>query len=88
MSENGDECKTFHEKCNNKGITITFIETTDGFNIGGYTELEWDNSSKDKKDKSTFIFSFNKNEKYTKRNDHYSIGCYPKEGPKFGWDLK
>ena len=85
MSEDGDQFKTFHEKCNNKGITITFIETTDGLIFGGYTELEWDNSNRDKNDKSTFIFSFNTNEKYTKRNDNYSIGCYETKGPKFGW---
>ena len=85
MSEDGDQFKTFHEKCNNKGITITFIETTDGLIFGGYTELEWDNSNKYKNDKSTFIFSFNTNEKYTKRNDRYSISCCKNNGPKFGW---
>ena len=85
MTEDGDSCDTFHKKCDNKGKTITFIETKDGLIFGGYTELEWDSYSKDKNDNSTFIFSFNYNEKYTKRNNQYSIGCYKNEGPKFGW---
>ena len=57
----------------------------DGLLFGGYTELEWDSYSRDKNDNSTFIFSFNTNKKYTKRNNKYSIGCYKSEGPKFGW---
>ena len=85
MTEDGNSCDTFHKKCDNKGKTITFIETQDGLIFGGYTELEWDSYSKDKNDNSTFIFSFNYNEKYTKRNNQYSIGCYKNEGPKFGW---
>ncbi len=85
MSDDGVEIVTFHRKCDNKGKTITFIETECGLRFGGYTELEWDSYSCDKKDDSTFIFSFNYKEKYTKRNDNYSIGCYLKEGPKFGW---
>ena len=84
MTEDGDNFETFHKKCDNKGKTIIFIETIDGFRFGGYTELEWDTSSTDKNDKSTFIFSFNYREKYNKRNNFYSIGCY-KNGPKFGY---
>ena len=68
----------------NKGITITFIETTKGYKFGGYTELPWDKSNSCKKDKSTFIFSFNNKQKYTPRNNNDSIGCYEKCGPRFG----
>ena len=85
MSQDGDDAEIFHRKCDNKGKTLTFIETECGLRFGGYTELEWDKNSGNKKDDSTFIFSFNYKEKYTKRNDNYSIGCYPNEGPKFGW---
>ena len=52
----------------------------DGLLFGGYTELEWDSYSRDKNDNSTFIFSFNTNKKYTKRNNKYSIGCYNQRG--------
>ena len=85
MTEDGDRFDIFHNKCDNKGITIVFIETKDGYRFGGYTELLWDNFSKEKNDKTTFIFSFNYKEKYTKRNNQYSIGCCKDNGPKFGW---
>ena len=85
MSEDGESFDIFHNKCDNKGITIVFIETIDGYRFGGYTELLWDNYSHEKNDKSTFIFSFNYREKYTKRNNEYSIGCYKDNGPRFGY---
>ena len=47
------------------------------------TELKWDNSGC-KTDKSTFIFSFNKKQKYTARNNNESIYCSTSEGPRFG----
>jgi len=83
-SRDGSTSIDFHNKCDNKGITITFIETTKGYKFGGYTELPWDKSGEKKKDKSTFIFSFNNKQKYTARNDNNSIACCPEEGPRFG----
>ena len=80
----GSNPKDFHNKCDNKGITITFIETTKGYKFGGYTELQWDNNSGDKTDKSTFLFSLNFNQKYTARNNNTSICCDSNEGPRFG----
>ena len=73
-----------HNKCDNKGITITFIETTKGYKFGGYTEHQWDDKSGHLKDKSTFLFSFNNKEKYTARNNNYTIYCGPNYGPWFG----
>ena len=73
----------FHNKCDNKGITIVFIETTKGYKFGGYTELPWDKSG-NKTDKSTFIFSFNNKQKYIPRNGNNTIGCHSNEGPRFG----
>ena len=83
-SRDGSTPDDFHKKCDNKGITIVFIETTKGYKFGGYTELQWDKSSGYKKDKSTFIFSFNHREKYTARNNNNSIYCGSSEGPRFG----
>ena len=85
MSEDGDSYSSFHKKCDNTGFTITFIETTNGMKFGGYTELNWDVSQKDKTDDTTFLFNFNFREKYIKNNNSYSIGCYSDDGPKFGW---
>ena len=83
-SRDGSTPVDFHIRCDNKGITITFIETTNGYKFGGYTELPWDQSNSNKKDKSTFIFSFNNKQKYTARNNNDSIGCYSTNGPRFG----
>ena len=41
-TRDGSTPNDFHNKCDNKGITITFIETTKGYKFGGYTELQWD----------------------------------------------
>ena len=49
-SRDGSTPNDFHNKCDNKGITITFIETTKGYKFGGYTELPWDISEKSKRD--------------------------------------
>ena len=57
-SKDGSTPNDFHNKCYNKGITIKFIETTKGYKFGGNTELSWDKSESEKKDKSTFLFSF------------------------------
>ena len=76
--------KCFHDKCDNKGNTIIFIETTKGYKFGGYTELQWDTSSGYKTDKSTFLFSFDHQEKYIPKNDNSTIRCDAEAGPWFG----
>ena len=82
-TRDGSTPNDFHNKCNNKGITIVFIETTKGYKFGGYTELQWDKSGY-KKDNSAFIFSFNKKQKYLARNNNYSIKGRSDDGPRFG----
>ena len=83
-TRDGSKPKDFHDRCDNKGITITFIETKKGYKFGGYTELQWEQNNKFKKDKTTFIFSFNNKEKYLPRNDKDSIYCDSSYGPVFG----
>ena len=55
-SRDGSTPTDFHNKCDNKGITIIFIETTKGYKFGGYTELPWDNYGSKKDKKCFFIF--------------------------------
>ena len=38
-SRDGSKIDDFHNKCDSKGNTIIFIETTKGYKFGGYTEL-------------------------------------------------
>ena len=82
-TRDGSTSNDFHNKCDNKGITIIFIETTKEYKFGGYTELEWDNTGYNT-NKSTFLFSFNNNQKYIARNNNYSIYCGSDYGPRFG----
>ena len=86
VSRDGSEPKEFHRRCDNKGPTIIFIETTKNFKFGGYTELEWDKSDSFKTDDSTFLFSINNKAKYTRRNSLCSIYCREDLAPSFGGD--
>ena len=76
-TRDGSTTEDFHKKCDNQGITITFIETTKGYKFGGYTELEWEKKEGSKKDKSTFIFSLNNKQKFIPRNNNDTIYCAP-----------
>ena len=83
LSENGDKFSTFHEICDNKGPTLTLFHSNDGNIIGIYTPLSLDSSSSSfwKNDMDTFIFNLNKNQKYKKLKNDYSIWCYNRDGP-------
>ena len=75
LSENGDDKKTFHELCDNKGPTLTLFYVNDGNIVGIYTPLSWDSTSGWKDDMDTFIFNLNKNQKYKKLKQDHSIYC-------------
>ena len=83
LSENGDKFSTFHELCDNKGSTLTLFHSNDGNIIGIYTPLSLDSSSSSywKIDMDSFIFNLNKNQKYKKLKNDYSIWCYNRDGP-------
>ena len=82
-SRDGDDYETFHRLCDKKGTTVVLIKSSEGFIIGGYTPIDWDNNSGWIKDDDTFVFSLTKNRifrKATKSTD--SIWC-TKNGPYF-----
>ena len=85
-TDNGDSCDTFHQLCDNKGATLILIKGKEGFIIGGYTPLSWDNNSGWKKDNDTFLFSLTNNQTFRKNvkdyNNDRSI-CCSKDGPNF-----
>ena len=83
LSENGDKFSTFHELCDDKGPTLTLFHANDENIVGIYTPLSWDSSSSSywKNDMDTFIFNLNKNQKYKKLKNDYSIWCYNRDGP-------
>ncbi len=75
-SENGSTSNDFHRYCDNKGTTISFIETTKGYIFGGYTELDWEKEFANKRDGKTFIFSLDNKEKYHSKNNNDEIICF------------
>jgi hypothetical protein len=40
-SRNGWAAEDFHNCCDEKGWTLTIVETTKGFIFGGFTTAEW-----------------------------------------------
>ena len=81
LSRDGDKISKFHELCNDKGPTLTLFKVIDG-NIGGiYTPLSWDNSDTWKHDMESFMFNLNKNQKYKKLTNDYSIYAKDNYGP-------
>lgn len=44
-SSDGLSAKSFHSKCDNKGCTISIIETTGGLVLGGYSNTPWKSPS-------------------------------------------
>lgn len=88
----GFAAKNFHQKCDNKGPTITIIQSLEGkFLFGGYTAASWDSRKDWKSDPSAFIFTLSNPHqlpatKYTlntKPTDN-AIHCHPANGPCFG----
>ena len=83
-SRDGDSYDIFHKLCDNQGATLVLIKSNEGFIIGGYTSLDWDNHSNWKKDNDTFLFSLTYNKKYRKiKSNIDSIYCGKGEGPWF-----
>ena len=55
-SVDGFSSEVFHQKCDNKGPTLTVIKANDRV-FGGFTKLEWDNNSGRKyNDTDAFLF--------------------------------
>ena len=54
----------FHQLCDNKGPTLTLIQTTTGSIFGGFTSTNWDSAGAYKYDNQAFLFSVDKMTKY------------------------
>lgn len=92
-SENGFDCRNFHERCDNKGPTITIVKVKYTNEIlGGYNSCDWKSESYFYNIKGSFIFSLNKahpvfglvNDSSLLYSQILDINC----GPHFGLDLK
>jgi len=89
-TKDGFQTTTFHTKCENKGETVTVIQSENGNIFGGYSPLPWANTNNYSHDTRTFLFSLvNKNGKgplkignnTTNKMSTYHATSY---GPTFG----
>ena len=87
MTENGSKPDDFHKCCDNKGPTLTIIETKNNDIFGGFTPLSWNRNGGNCYDnsKKTFLFSMNLMKKYNMFNiGTKAITCDGDFGPTFG----
>lgn len=81
----GDNSQTFHDKCDNKGATLTIVKSKKGRRFGGYSSISWDKSkSSYSSDGKTFLFSLDTRECYKNDSGYYTYhdNSY---GPCFGY---
>ena len=89
-SDNGHFSKDFHKYCDNKGPTLSIIETDRNSIIGGFTPLNFMNDAKGIEaydfSNQSFIFSLNSMKKYDLINPKKNRAIYnwEKYGPNFG----
>ena len=85
-SRDGSSCKTFHKYCDNKGPTLTLVETKKGYKFGAYTPHSFQSITgySPKSDNKTFIFSLNLMQKFTKIKNDSLLYFDPNFGPCFG----
>jgi hypothetical protein len=84
-TENGEDAKDFHEKCDDFEGTLTLIKTKEDKIFGGYTSLSWDpENESEKKDELAFVFSLNLGKLYFESDKKdFSIFCDRYKGPCF-----
>ena len=89
LTRDGDTPQAFHSRCDNKGITITFIKNySNGYRFGGYTTVPWTGNNDYQPDSKAFLFSLNNKKKFPIKNsnDSNAVGRYQNYGPIFGGD--
>ena len=78
---------SFHSHCDNKGPTLTLIESTNGYIFGGYISISWEAPSSwtyKGNDDNAFIFSINNELKFPIQDKSKVIYNDGKYGPDFG----
>ena len=57
LTRDGPLYQAFHNRCDNKGPTLTLINDENNLITGGFTPLNWDSNSEWKRDNETFLFN-------------------------------
>ncbi|CAF3999523.1 unnamed protein product [Rotaria sp. Silwood1] len=56
-SRDGFDANTFHSRCNNKGSTMTIIQSNNNYLFGGYTAIAWTSNGSYASDTRAFLFT-------------------------------
>jgi hypothetical protein len=90
-TQDGQTAKAFHSKCDEKGCTLTVIETTCGKIIGGYSNTAWSGTCGWTSASKAFLFALSGDGisspckmKLKNANDEKAIYCAFGFGPAFG----
>ena len=86
-TRDGGTGKNFHSHCDNKGPTLTLINSTNGYIFGGFISISWEgpeNWTYKSNDDSAFIFSINNKIKYPIQDKSSVIYNQINYGPDFG----
>ena len=77
-TRDGDNHKSFYDKCSNKGPTLSLIKTKSGRRFGGFSFVEWSDKigMKRLKDINAFLYSLDNMEKYNILKPELAVCCY------------
>ena len=92
VSRDGDASSNFHNKCDNKGPTLTLVRCTRGYRFGGFTNQSWashynsnyGSGNYNVNDPYAFLFSLEFREKYPVYDGNNALYDCSGNGPSFG----
>jgi len=85
-SRHGFQSLNFHQNCDFRGPTITLVQTTTGQIFGGFTRQNWQSTDNllYLADEEAFLFSVDKQQKFSVVKKEKAILNHRKYGPMFG----
>ena len=88
-TRDGMSADVFHNKCNNKGPTISLYKNGKGYIFGGYSSIDWTGCNENRKAPGSFIFTLTNiydlaPTKFPNLGSYIDIYDYSSSGPCFG----
>ena len=88
-TKDGMSADVFHNKCNNKGPTISLYKNGKGYIFGGYASIDWTGCNKERAAPDSFIFTLTNiydlaPTKFPNVGPNSGIYDYSSSGPCFG----
>ncbi len=83
-SDHGWTAKDFHDRCDNKGPTISLFKVKDGDVIGGYSKAQWSSDGKHVGDSDAMLFNLSCQRHFPNKGYGREICCHTSWGPYYG----